>query len=34
MEGGIFLSVGSPYLCFISFVYVDLYVLGYDALIS
>ena len=24
----------SPYLCFISFVYVDLYVLGYDALIS
>ena len=24
----------SPYLCFISFLYLDLYVLGYDALIS
>ena len=24
----------SPYLCFFSFLYLDLYVLGYDALIS
>ena len=24
----------SPYLCFISFLYIDLYVLGYDALIG
>ena len=24
----------SPYICFISFLYLDLYVLGYDALIN
>ena len=29
-----FYSLLSPYLCFISFLYLDLYVLGDDALIS
>ena len=29
-----FLFLFSPYLCFISFLYLDLYVLGDDALIS
>ena len=29
-----FYSLLSPYLCFISFLYLDLYVLGFDALIS